>query len=298
MKRLGILGWPVAHSRSPEMHAAAFAALGMTGWRYQRLPVPPELFDETVRALGAAGFVGANVTVPHKHAALALADRASEQARQIGAANTLLLAADGTVEAHNTDAPGLISAIEHSLSASSSSPLRLAELSVLVLGAGGSARAAVWGLHEAGVREILVWNRTQARAQELVSGLAGRVVQRPQAADVLINCTTVGLESAPVSALNDPSERLVRSSSEVQALNQLGLGHDQLGEYSYVVDLVYRMGGTPLLRAARRTGARTLDGIEILVCQGALSFELWTGVRPPLDAMRAAASGAGASDST
>jgi shikimate dehydrogenase len=298
MKRLGILGWPAAHSRSPEMHAAAFAALDMTGWRYQRLPVPPELFDETVRGLGAAGFVGANVTVPHKHAALALADHASEQARQIGAANTLVFAADGAIEAHNTDAPGLVSALEHSLSESSSTPPGLADLSVLVLGAGGSARAAVWGLHEAGVREILVWNRTPARAQELVSALAGRVVQRPQNADVLINCTTVGLQQAPVSALSDQSERLVRSSSEVQALNQLGLGHDQLGDYPYVVDLVYRTGGTPLLRAARRAGARTVDGIEILVYQGALSFELWTGVRPPLDAMRAAASGARTPDTT
>ncbi len=111
MPRLGVLGWPVAHSRSPAMHNAALAALGMEGWRYQLLPVPPERFAETVRALRAAGFAGANVTIPHKHAALALADSASEAAREIGAANTLTFAADGAIAAENTDAPGFFAAL-------------------------------------------------------------------------------------------------------------------------------------------------------------------------------------------
>ncbi len=119
--------------------------------------MPPELFDETVRALGAAGFVGANVTIPHKQAALALADRASAAAREIGAANTLTFAADGAIAAENTDAPGLIAAMERSPRG----------LRALVLGAGGSARAAVWALREAGAREVSVWNRTPARAREL-----------------------------------------------------------------------------------------------------------------------------------
>ena len=110
MPRLGVLGWPVAHSRSPAIHNAALAHLGLEGWRYQRLPVPPELFEEATRALGLSGFAGANVTIPHKQAALALADEASDAARAIGAANTLTLAADGTIAAENTDAPGLIAA--------------------------------------------------------------------------------------------------------------------------------------------------------------------------------------------
>src|SRR5476649_2745075 len=114
MRRLGVLGWPVAHSRSPAMHNAALAALGMEDWRYQSLPVPQELFAETVRALGQAGFVGANVTIPHKQAALVLAGQASEAAKAIGAANTLTFAPDGTISAENTDAPGLIAAIEGS----------------------------------------------------------------------------------------------------------------------------------------------------------------------------------------
>jgi shikimate dehydrogenase len=139
--RLGVLGWPVAHSRSPAMHNAALAALGLDGWRYQRLPVPPALFAQTVSALGQSGFLGANVTIPHKQAALALATEASPTARAIGAANTLTFATDGAIVAENTDAPGLIAALD-GLTDMPAHPR------VLVLGAGGSARAVAWALRE------------------------------------------------------------------------------------------------------------------------------------------------------
>ncbi len=264
LKRLGVIGWPVAHSRSPAMFAAAFAELGMDDWSYQRLPIAPELFEQTTRALGASGFVGANVTIPHKQAALALADRASEAARAIGAANTLSFAAEGTIEAENTDAPGLIGA----LAQSGRSP---EGLSALVLGAGGSARAAVWGLLHAGASEVSIWNRTPERALALAEELGARAVERPAAADLLVNCTSVGLQ---------------RSATEHDALNQLDLRADLFGTYAYVIDLVYREGSTPLLAAARRAGASTVDGLEVLLAQGALSFELWTGREAPLEAMR------------
>jgi shikimate dehydrogenase len=278
MRRLGVLGWPVAHSRSPAMFNAAFADLGMEGWRYQRLPVPQELFTETTRALGGAGFLGANVTIPHKQAALALAGEASEAAKAIGAANTLTFAPGGTaIAAENTDAPGLIAALKQ-LTGMPAHP------SVLVLGAGGSARAAVWALREAGASEVSVWNRTPERAEALARDLGVQAVPSPQAADLLVNCTAVGLEP------------LERSASEPEGLNQLGLTFDQVGEYSYVIDMVYRTGSTALLAAARSHGAQTLDGIEILLRQGALSFELWTGRQAPLDAMRRAI-GAGQSGS-
>jgi shikimate dehydrogenase len=267
MPRLGVLGWPVAHSRSPAIHNAALAHLEMDGWRYQRLPVPPELFEETTRALGPSGFLGANVTIPHKQAALALADRASEAALGIGAANTLTFAADGTIAAENTDAPGLIAALGRSPRG----------MRALVLGAGGSARAAAWALREAGAAEVLVWNRTHQRAQALASDLGVRAVVVPEAADLLVNCTAVGLEP------------LERSATETEALNQLGLAFDQVGEYSHVVDLVYREGPTPLVAAARAHGIPTLDGLDVLVAQGALSFELWTGREPPIEVMRRAA---------
>ena len=242
MTRLGVLGWPVAHSRSPAMQRAALEAAGLDGWTYQLLPVPPELFDETVRALPAAGFLGANVTIPHKEAALALADSATPLARTIGAANTLTFTVDG-IEADNTDAPGLLAAIGEP------------PASALVLGAGGSARAAVHALAGVGCA-VSVLARTPGRA----AGLPATIVEQPVAAQALVNCTPVGL--------GDPDE----------------LPLDPAG-YELVVDLVYREGGTALTRAA--TG-RVVDGHEILVRQGALSFTRWTGRQAPLDAMRAA----------
>ncbi len=273
------------------MHTAAFAALGMEGWRYQHLPVPPELFAETVRGLPGAGFVGANVTIPHKRAALALADSASGAAREIGAANTLVFGEDGAIEAHNTDARGLLAALEQSLSEDGAGPSSVRDSSVLVLGAGGSARAAVWGLRTTGARELMVWNRTAERAQELAQELGGRAVSAPEPADVLINCTSVGLGQTANISPKTPVSRLEQSAREAAVLNQLALRFDQLREYSHVVDLVYLTGGTPLLNAARRLGVRTVDGVEVLVRQGALSFELWTGVEPPLQTMREGALG-------
>jgi shikimate dehydrogenase len=266
MPLLGVLGWPVDHSRSPAMQNAALAALGLADWHYQRLPVPPELFEETVRALGEAGFAGANVTIPHKQAALALADERSAAAARIGAANTLKFAADGTIGAENTDAPGLLAALG----------IEVAGLRAQVLGAGGSARAAVWALLDAGAAEVMVWNRSPERAAVLADELGASAVERPQSADLLVNCTSVGLG-------------LEGSSAEASDLNQLGVTGDQIGEYSYVADLVYRPGSTPLLAAAAAHGAHTIDGLEILVAQGALSLRLWTGREPPLEVMRAAA---------
>ena len=284
MCRLGVLGWPVAHSRSPAIHNAAFASLGMVDWHYQRLPVPPELFAETTRSLRGSGFYGANVTVPHKQAALVLADQASAAASQIGAANTLTFAADGTIAAENTDAPGLIAALGQSPQG----------MRVLVLGAGGSARAAAWALREAGAIEVSVWNRTPERALALARDLGVRVLTDPAGADLLVNCTPVGLEGAPgprgTPAGHPRGAPAPGSAGErEEALGELGLSFDRLGEYPYVVDMVYRADGpTQLLAAAAEHGARTLDGLEILLAQGAASFELWTGRRAPLEAMRRA----------
>ena len=266
MPRLGVLGWPVAHSRSPAIHNAALDALGMRDWNYQRLPVPPQLFEQTVRSLHGSGFAGANATISHKRSALLLADRVSDTAREIGAANTLSFTADGTISADNTDGPGLVAAMGPAPRGATA----------LVLGAGGSARAAVWALHRAGARAVAIWNRTPERARELADEMGARAVDRPENADLLINCTSVGMG-------------LQRSATDDEALNKVGLTFDQVGEYSYVVDLVYLPGSTPLLAAAAAHGSRTLDGLEVLIAQGALSFELWTGVSPPLDAMRRAA---------
>jgi shikimate dehydrogenase len=259
--RLGVLGWPVAHSRSPAIQNAALEAVGLEGWRYQLLPVPPELFDETVRALAAAGFRGANVTIPHKRAALGLAAEATARARAIGAANTLLFGGDG-VWADNTDAPALIEAL----------PFRAAGKTALVLGAGGSARAAVWALLDAGAAEVRVWNRTPRRAENLCAEIGGTPVKDAAPANLLVNCTASGL---------DPGEA---------PFKQLPLGADQLGRYDCVVDFVYRETETPLIQAARRRSVAVVDGLTLLVGQGALSFELFTGHRAPVDVMRSAVS--------
>jgi shikimate dehydrogenase len=285
MPRLGVLGWPVAHSRSPAIHNAALAELGLHDWRYQLLPVPPALFEDTVRALGGVGFVGANVTIPHKRAALLLAGQASEAARAIGAANTLTFHEDGEIAAANTDAPALIAAL----------PASPRGLRALVLGAGGSARSSVWALLSEGADEVLVWNRTAERARALARELGARAVDAPEPADLLVNCTAAGLGGDGGGEIRDPigpsapRGPVQPSAIERDALNQLGLTFDQLGGYRYVVDMVYGAGATPLLSAARAHGAVTVDGLELLVAQGALSLELWTGRPAPVRTMRAAA---------
>jgi shikimate dehydrogenase len=266
LTRLGVLGWPVGHSRSPAMHNAALAAVGLDGWRYQHLPVPPELFVETVRALPALNFAGANVTIPHKAQALVLADEATETARAIGAANTLIFAADGAIAADNTDAPGLLAALGDER-----------PRTAVILGAGGAARAAAYALAQAGV-DVKVWNRTLDRARRLAADLGVEAVQDLPPADLLVQCTSIGLADTS------------------SAFKDLPLGADGLGGYACVVDLVYRAGGTELLREAQRRGSRVIDGLEILVHQGALSFEQWTGRPAPMGVMRDAARGPASHD--
>ena len=253
MTLTGVLGHPVAHSRSPAMMTAAFLELRLD-WRYLRLPVPPEQFRGTVRALPASGFVGANVTIPHKLVALEIADEATPAAQAIGAANTLSFA-DGRIEADNTDAGGLLDAI--------------GELpkSALVLGAGGAARAAAWALREAG-SEVAIWNRTADRAAHLADKLDLRQVDTPEPAELWVNATSVGLEPG-----SDASEELGLAALEPPQV---------------LVDLVYGSEPTALERWGTRAGVRVVSGIEVLVRQGARSLERWTGRRAPIATMRAA----------
>ena len=259
MPLAGVLGHPVAHSRSPAMMNAAFRELGLD-WQYVKLPVPPELFAPTVRALPASGYAGANVTIPHKLAARALADEVSPAVAAIGAANTLAFA-DGAIRAENTDAGGLLAAIGRPV----------AGRRALVLGAGGAGRAAVWALREEGA-EVWVWNRTPARAAELAEEMGVGHEEHARPGDLLVNATSVGL--AP-------------GLSEEEALGVLGLAG--LDPPETVVDLVYGREPTPVERWAGRGGSRVVSGLEVLVRQGALSLTLWTGRDAPVDVMRAAA---------
>jgi shikimate dehydrogenase len=261
--RLAVLGYPVGHSRSPAMHGAALAELGLgEEWSYEAIEVAPDAFEARVRAMPGEGFVGANVTVPHKGAALALADELSETAREIGAANTLVFA-DGEVRAENTDAEGFLRSL----------PGPPAGRRALVLGAGGAARAIVWALLREDA-EVEVWNRTELRSQNLCEELGGEVVAEPDQAgyELIVNTTAVGLGG------EDP-------------FAELPLSVDGFVPSQTVVDMVYGGEPTALLRASDAAGATTVDGIEILVQQGALSLETWTGRPAPLETMRGAARG-------
>jgi shikimate dehydrogenase len=261
MKRLAVLGMPVDFSRSPAIHNAAFAALGMDGeWSYEAIEVAPDKFEERVRAMPDEGFVGANVTVPHKGAALLVSERRSGSAREIGAANTLIFE-EGEIRADNTDAVGLMESL----------PVSAAGHRALVLGAGGAARAVVWALTRAGA-EVSVWNRTPERAKQLCAELGGKVEGDPSPGDyeLIVNSTSVGLHG------EDPFDELPLSS-------------DWFGFSQTVVDLVYGTGDSKLLRVAGEAGANVVDGLEVLVQQGAASFRIWTGVDPPIDVMREAA---------
>jgi shikimate dehydrogenase len=257
---LGVAGWPVAHSRSPAMQNAALAAAGLRGWRYLALPLPPERFAETVRALPAAGFRGINVTIPHKLAALELADEATPTAAAVGAANTLTFEPSGAIAADNTDVTGLLEAL----------PVDPAGMTALVLGAGGAGRAAVYALLSAGAADVMVWNRTPERAERLVAELGGRAVTAPQRASLVVNCTSVGLREGELTFKSLPIEA------------------DTFGVDSYVADMVYMPGDTEFLAEAKRRGATVVTGLEMLVAQGAASFERWTGLTASREAMFAA----------
>ena len=271
---VGVLGWPVEHSRSPAMHNAAFAALGLD-WRYEALAVEPERFEPFVRALPERGFVGANVTIPHKVRALALADTGTEIARAAGAANTLTFRA-GSIEAHNTDVEGFLGALRERV------PEAPSGMEAIVLGAGGAARAVVLALLSEKAARVGVWNRHPERADELVAALRPyaantvlEAVREPDrsGSDLLVNATSVGMPAA---------HRKAPPTADQEAVKELPVSADVWGDRQIVVDLVYRQDGTPLVRLARSRGVPCIDGFDVLVHQGAASFRLWTGLEAPV----------------
>jgi shikimate dehydrogenase len=276
---VGVIGWPIAHSLSPAMHNAAFDALGLN-WRYLAFPVRPGEVPSAVEGLRALGFRGTNVTVPHKETAMRIMDEVPPRVRAFGAVNTVIIDRDAegacTLRGENTDVGGLL----HALREAGFEP---AGKRVLVVGAGGGGRGVVYALCDAGAAEVVVLNRTPARASALVADLAasaGSTSLRAAAltpdaleahaneAGLLVNTTTVGMWPQ-VEASIWPDDR-------------------RLPPHLAVCDLVYRPLETKLLRQARSAGAQTIDGLGMLIAQGALSFEMWTGQWPPVEVMRAA----------
>jgi shikimate dehydrogenase len=258
----GIIGWPVAHSLSPAMHNAAFAALGLN-WLYGAFPVHPARVEEAVRGLAAAGVAGLNVTIPHKQAVLTACSRVSEAVAAIGAANTLIPDGDGGFHAENTDAAGFLRALDEAGTPG------LEGADVLVVGAGGAARAVVFALGTRGAR-VRVANRTPERAAALGETVPFERAALDRAAAgcaLVVNATSLGLEDDLV-----PQD----------------LPLDGLGPGQAVADIVYKPGGTAWLAAAAARGSRTVDGLAMLLHQGAAAFAAWTGLEPPIDVMRGA----------
>ncbi len=261
--RVGLIGDPVEHSRSPRMHNAAFAALRMEA-RYELWHTLADELNARIAGLRAAGIVGANVTVPHKQAVIPYLDEISETARRIGAVNTII-PHDGRLIGDNTDAYGFRASILERYP--DITPQR-----AVVLGAGGAARAVIVALQEMGTREVLIANRTLARAQDLAVELGAKATGWDdlsftlRSTDVLVNATALGWHDEEVL----PDD--VIADLPPQAL---------------LVDLTYR--DTPFLQSARRHNRRGLDGLGMLIHQGVRSFELWFGVTPPLGVMTAAA---------
>lgn len=255
-----MLGWPVEHSVSPVMHNAAFAALGFDAWQYDLLPVPPEALAERIAALLAAGYVGFNVTVPHKAAVLDLRQVRTVDAdvQAMGAANTLIREPDGNLRAANTDWRGF----RDDLLADG---VDSAGGSCLILGTGGSAQAVAYALRQMGASAVTFVSRYPAGRADTIGydALPGAGVA------LIVNCTPVGMwpavEASPWPAgLPFPADAVV-------------------------FDLIYNPSVTRLMARARAAGLHATGGLGMLVRQGALSFEMWTGQPAPLDVMTAAA---------
>ena len=255
-----VIGWPVEHSRSPAIHGYWLRQYGIEG-AYEKMAVRPEDLAVFLSNLSAHGYVGANVTLPHKEAALHAARAADAAAKAIGAANTLWLDANGKLQASNTDAYGFMT----NLNAGAPKWRETCDVA-MVLGAGGAARAILYGLIKAGVPRILLTNRTIAKAEALAREFGAPVEVIPweskdaalSACGLLINTTSLGMTGQP------PLEIMIEA----------------LPQTAVVTDIVYVPLETPLLAAARARGLTAVDGLGMLLYQAAPGFERWFGVRP------------------
>jgi shikimate dehydrogenase len=260
----GVMGWPVAHSRSPAIHSHWIRHYGLNG-AYVLLPVQPALLGDAVRGLRALGFAGCNITIPHKVAAMSLVDRIDPMAQRIGAINTIVVEKDGGLSGYNHDGYGYIQSL-----LDAQPDWRADAGPVTVLGAGGAARAVIVALAERGAREIRLCNRSADKAQALASEFGAPVravpwAQREDALDgaaLLVNTTSLGMKG------QDP----------------LGLSLDRLPRHALVSDIIYVPLETPLLAAARERGNPTVNGLGMLLNQARPAFQSWFGVMPELTA--------------
>lgn len=259
----GVIGFPISHSKSPKMHRYWLKKYGLKG-DYVPLHVHDDNLETVLRTMPKMGFVGANVTIPHKTSVMALADQVSDRATLIGAANTLIFREDGTIYADNTDGYGFMSNVKHGAPDWDPTAGPAA-----VLGAGGAARAIIVALADAGVPEIYLSNRTKPKAEALKSefGTRIKVVDWVQAGNMLDDATTV-INTTSLGMVGKPELRVPLD----------GLRPDMV-----VTDIVYTPLKTRLLQEAERAGCTVVDGLGMLLHQGVPGFERWFGVRPDVD---------------
>lgn len=258
-KRAGVIGWPIEHSLSPPMHNAAFRALGMDDWLYDKNAIPSDILAKSIKEFMRHGYIGLNVTIPFKQEVAKLT-RPDDIVKRVGAANTLILPRNAST---NTDVPGFID----DLKANGMIP---AEMKVVLLGAGGAARAALYGLVQEGAA-VAVVNRTPAKAFAMIRDmeLEASVKTHDEAAawqpDLIVNATSVGMQPD---------------------IDQSPWRDDRpLPDKAIIYDMVYRPIKTKLMQAAEAQGLKAIGGLGMLVRQGAKSFEIWTEREAPIDVM-------------
>lgn len=264
-RRAGIIGHPVAHSLSPVFQAAAFVHCGLdVAYEFWDTPTPG--LAARMQSVRDADVLGANVTIPHKEAVIPFLDELGGQSARVGAVNTVVNR-EGRLFGFNTDGPGFVAALRNEAA------FEPAGKSILLVGAGGAARGIAFALAEAKAGTIAIWNRTADRSARLVDDVAGaggnvRVAASsdPRGYDCIVNCTSIGMEGTGTEG-STPCD-LSRASRGALA-----------------VDIVYKPEDTSFLAAARAEGLRTLGGLPMLIYQGGLAFELWTGVPAPIEVM-------------
>jgi shikimate dehydrogenase len=262
IKKAAVIGWPIEHSKSPLIHGYWIAQFGFNG-SYERVALQPDEFEEGIRRLMKNGYQGCNVTIPHKEAALALADIVSDAAKSIGAANTLVFR-DGQIHADNTDGVGFINNLKQQAPDwdAKSGP-------ALVLGAGGAARAIIYALLLEGAPKIVIANRTVAKAEGLAKFFGEKVI---------------AISMDEITSVLDQTHTLVNTSS-LGMVGQLSLDIDisAMPKAGLVTDIVYNPLKTELLKQANELGIQTVDGIGMLLHQAVSGFEEWFGKRPTVD---------------
>lgn len=275
-KIVGIIGAPIKHSRSPQIHNAAIAALGLD-YVYAPFYVQPDNLGAAIEGCQAINVVGLNVTIPHKQSVIPYLDEISREATLIGAVNTLIFKG-GTIIGENTDAPGFLQAMEEDgLDVPQGG-------SVVIIGAGGSARAIAVALALAGVQTICITNRTVSRAVALATTLSEKTG---------VSIYGIGLDDSRLPDAVGTSQLIVNTAATSMDISHpLLIDPEWLAPQSIVYDIVYTPPETRFLKAAAEKGCHTIGGLGMLIHQGAIAFEKWTGVNPPVEVMRQALHGA------